>query len=95
MNQSRIELFVAAALSGIMGHARSDNPPEVIAARALEIAVAADEACEVCEAAEEKRAEEAREAYLADIRSAPSPLIEADREAAELAELEAATRPEA
>jgi hypothetical protein len=102
MSQGRIDLFVAACLSGIMGHARSDNHSDVIAARALQIAISADKACSEHEKEEDARAEAAMDAELAAIRSAPTPLMDAaeaalgrmaDKEAAELAAREAATRP--
>jgi hypothetical protein len=94
MSQQRIDLFVAACLSGIMGHARSDNPPEVIAARALSVAIACDKACDEAERAEDERESAESDALRDRIAGNLADLKAQTDEAAELAALEAATRPE-
>ena len=75
MSSHRLDVFAAAAIAGIMGHARADNPPEVIAARALEIAKAMCNALEVDDDAEpsSERHPERREDDDAELEAATRP----------------------
>ncbi len=91
----RAEFFMGQALAGVMGHARADNPPDVLAKLCLGIGLACDRACDDHDDAEEKREEAERGARKGAEREETFAENEARRIAREKedAELEAATAP--